>query len=199
MNRRQHSNNTLPEAQAALTPEEQLESILYQFIALYERWSEDRQVASKQGAEVAQLVKAFSAEVVRFSGMEKEVVVALRQALSKTVAAMGETFQGVVSQAVDQALDHSASKLRESVSHAERLLARYQAVVSWGRWKFMALMVATSVLTSVVVVELLMPRPVAILDEHGLATYELGKSFGALWPMLSKEKQAWFMEKTQPH
>ena len=49
-----------------LNDREQLEALLYQYINLYERWSEDRQVFAKKGAELANSVKMIAAKVEQF-------------------------------------------------------------------------------------------------------------------------------------
>ncbi len=66
------------EQEESLTPSEQLEAILFQFVNLYERWSEDRQVAAKQGADIAKFVKEFAEQVEHFENIEEFVRQQLR-------------------------------------------------------------------------------------------------------------------------
>lgn len=59
------NNSQVVEQEKLLTPEEHLEAILFQFVNLYERWSEDRQKSAKQGSDIEKLVKQFSSCVFR--------------------------------------------------------------------------------------------------------------------------------------
>jgi DNA-binding ferritin-like protein (Dps family) len=61
------------EQEEPLTSEEHLESILFQFVNLYERWAEDRQVTAKQGADIAKFIKEFAGHVNDFALLEEKV------------------------------------------------------------------------------------------------------------------------------
>jgi len=53
----------LTEETVNLTAEERLKALMYQFIKLYERWSEDRQVLNKHLADQADMLKDFTAQL----------------------------------------------------------------------------------------------------------------------------------------
>ena len=77
------------------------------------RWSEDRKVTAKQGADIAKFVNEFASEVDRFSAIEDAVIAKLKKSLDQTTASISEMVHGSVSQAVDSSLDGSARKIKE--------------------------------------------------------------------------------------
>jgi hypothetical protein len=81
----------------ALSLEDRLKAILYQFLKLYERWSEDRQVSMKELADLNELVGDFSQEVTQFKKLEPKVrqhlAASIHQATSDAVEAMSEKMR----------------------------------------------------------------------------------------------------------
>jgi hypothetical protein len=178
----------------ALTPEEHMESILFQFVNLYERWSEDRQVAAKQGADVARLVKEFSGEVERFSEIEDAVIVKLGNGLTRTTDGISKMVHGAVAQAVDKAFDESARKIQESTYRAERLFAEYQSSLNLSHWKTIAITAVTSIAACLLIVWLLMPKPTLPLTDKQIETYQSGEVFENVWPKLSIKQKQWILD-----
>jgi len=68
-----------------LTSQEHLEAILFQFVKLYERFSEDRQVCVKQSSDTAKLVSSFMDQVNRFETLTPVVCDALASAIKKVI------------------------------------------------------------------------------------------------------------------
>ena len=52
---------------------ERLDTLLYQFITLYERWAEDRQVATHQLSQWASVLQTLTETVKRFEASEPHV------------------------------------------------------------------------------------------------------------------------------
>lgn len=82
-----------------------------------------------------------------------------------------------------------------AANDARRLLNVYYAEMSTTHWKIILASVASSILTSLLIVWLLMPKPTLPLSELQLARYELGKTFSDVFNGLPKEKQEWFLNK----
>ena len=57
----------------SLNNEDRLKGIAYQFLKLYERWSEDRQVLNKNMAAFEELLKIFIKEIKEFEKIEGQV------------------------------------------------------------------------------------------------------------------------------
>ena len=112
---------------SALTPAEHLESILFQFVNLYERWSEDRQVAAKQGADIAKFVKAFSEQVANFESIEAVVRDDITTSIDAAAKNMGVSIGKTVGESASKEVEPIVRKLREAVHEAETSLSRYHA------------------------------------------------------------------------
>ncbi len=179
----------------ALTSAEHLEAILYQFIKLYERWSEDRQAAAKQGSDIADLIKEFTDQVAHFEALEENV----REDIQKSIRQEAENTAAYFGQAIGDAaykqMKPAVKKLEDAVDDARNRLDRQHSDLIFSDWKILGATVLATITTSLLIVKLLMPPPVMALTEKQLNVYEIGKSFLELWPTLSKEKQKWFLDK----
>lgn len=185
------------EQEESLTPEEQLEAILFQFVNLYERWAEDRQKAAKQSADIEKFIKQFASEVDRFSAIENAVIEKLKKSLSDTTVTISSMVYDAVSHSVDRSLDNSARKIRESADYAENVFSEYKSSLNLSHWKLVAITALSSIAASLLIVWFLMPKPTLPLTGMDMQTYELGKTFSELWTTLPEEKKKWFLGKTK--
>jgi hypothetical protein len=178
-------NTTEPE----LTHEERLKAVAYQFIALYERWSEDRQVAQKQGADTAELVKLFTAEVKAF----KEVEPAVRQAIASSIQVAANSAAKLINEKIElaalQAVEKTTQRLSYSVERAERELTRYQQELTFNHWVAIAVSFFATMFTSLLIVWLLMPNPTLPLTPKQITYLNSGKAIELVWPKLSKTER----------
>jgi hypothetical protein len=176
----------------ALTSEEQLEAILFQFVTLYDRIAEDRQVTAKQGADIAKFVKEFAREVTQFSSLEEKVRNDIHACIKNEAKSMTTDIGKSLARTAFSETEPTINKLREATNDARRLLNVYYAEMSTTHWKIILAAVASSILTSLLIVWLLMPKPTLPLSDLQLTRYELGKTFSEVWGGLPKEKQDWF-------
>lgn len=174
-----------------LTQQEQMKAILYQFIKLYDRWAEDRQVAAKQGADIEEVIDEFAQEVERFSNIENAVIAKLKEGLSQTTVSISAMVHDAVSHSVNKAIDESTYKIRDSVRQAENLFSEYQSTLNWSHWKTIAITSITSIVASLLAVWWFMPRPTTPLTDAQIKTYRAGQVFEAFWPKLSERQQTW--------
>lgn len=189
----------LPEEQQKLTTEERMDALFYQFVKLYERWAEDRQVAAKQGFDIAKLVEIFTAEVDKFASIEDAVISKLRKSLHETVLNLAEEVKIATTETINTTLELSAKKMHASALVVEKILAENKKA----RWLSTVKIIAVSTFCSLVISSSLMwhfmPKPTLPLTQRDINIYMLGKRFVNLWPTLSKEKQEWFFSITKNH
>jgi hypothetical protein len=177
------------ETKRQLSIEDQQQAILFQFVALYERWSEDRQVAAKQGYDLAKQLEQFTKEVSRFSSIEEAVIVKLKKSLNETTVTLSEQVNTATTDALNKTLESSMKRMDMAAKSVEAILAEYQEI-KWLRYmKMLAVNVACSLVVSGFVVWLFMPQPTLPLTESDMNTYLAGKKFSLIWSTLSKEKQ----------
>jgi hypothetical protein len=172
-----------------LNSEDQQQALLFQFVALYERWSEDRQVAAKQGYDLAKLLEQFSQEVERFSVIEEAVIVKLRKSLNETVVNLSEKVNGATTDVLNNTLGSCVNRMDRAAKSVEVILSGNKEI-KWLRYlKVLALNVVCSLVASGFVVWLFMPQPTLPLTADDMTTYLAGKKILALWATLPKEKQ----------
>jgi hypothetical protein len=179
--------NETPKRQLSI--EEHQQALLFQFIALYERWSEDRQVAAKQGYDLAKQLEQFTEEVKRFSVIEEAVLVKLKKSLNETVVTLSEKVNHATADALNNTLGACVQRMDEAARKTETILAANQEI-RWLRYlKTLVVNVLCSLLVSRFVVWFFMPQPTLPLTAEDMSTYLAGKKILALWSTLPKEKQ----------
>ena len=145
-----------------MTQEERLTAIAYQFVQLYERWSEDRQVAAKQGADIAEFVKLFAEQVENFEALEtnvrKTLITSIQGAMTQSAKAVGDEIR----RAANQTLEEVNQRLLMTVGRAEKAIddtQRHAQSISW--FAVMGLLVLP-IITSLLIVWLLVRRFVVV-------------------------------------
>ena len=182
------------ETTQVLTLEDRLKAIAYQFIALYERWSEDRQFAAKQGADIAELVTLFTEQVNAFKTLEpnvrEQILVSIQNATSNAAKTIGEE----VGKEAIRATESIARQLATSSEKAEQILQHYQCEVVTTQWKVIGISVFTTMITCLLLVWLLIPKPTLPLRDEQIHYLENGMMMERVWPKLSqKEHQHWLV------
>ncbi|HHR1287496.1 TPA: hypothetical protein ACS3CI_003250 [Legionella pneumophila] len=180
-----------------LSVEDHQKAVLFQFMTLYERWSEDRQVSAKQGYDLANRLEQFSKEVDRFSSIEEAVIVKLRKSLNEATLALSEKVNTATAEALNTTLGSSIARMEKTSRTVETILASNQQIRWLSQLKTLSLNVLCSFLVSGLVLWFFMPQPTLPLAEEDMNTYVIGKRFARIWPTLPKEKQEWFLSESK--
>lgn len=188
---------TREEIKHALSIEDHQRALLFQFVTLYERWSEDRQVAAKQGYDLEQQLKQFTEEVKRFSSIEEAVIVKLRKSLNETVVTLSEKVSTATTEALNTTIGASVQRMEQASRAVETILDSNQKIRMFWQVKILAMNIVCSLVVSSLVLWFFIPNPTIPLTEEAMNTYVIGKRFERVWPTLSKEKQQWFLSRTQ--
>lgn len=175
-----------------LTQEDRLKAIAYQFIALYERWAEDRQLAAKQGADTTELIQLFTEQVKNFKELEphvrQQLLVSIQNIISGATKKIGEE----IGKEANRATEHVTQQLTHTVQCAQQTLDTYQREVVTTQWKIIAISALTTVATCFLLVWLLIPRPALPLTDDQIKDMYGGKLMALVWPKLTKsEQQHW--------
>lgn len=176
-----------------LSMEEHQQALLFQFVTLYERWSEDRQVAANQVYDLTKQLERFSEEVMRFSRIEEAVIGKLKQGLHETVVNLSEKVGGATADALNSTLGSSVTRMDGAAKVVETILAGHQEIRWLSRVKTLALNILCSLVVSGLVVWFFMPKPTLPLTKHDMDTYRVGEKFSLLWSTLPKEKKQWIL------
>lgn len=173
----------------AMTQEDQLKAILYQFITLYERWAEDRQAAAKQGTDTAQLVNIFIEQVKRFQELEPQVRQQIISSIQNANTNAVKTISEEIGKEATQAVENTARQLSHRVEQVQKTLGAYQNEVAKTQWQIILTTMLTSIVTCLLLVWLLIPKPTLPLTEEQLNYLGNGKMLELVWPKLSKQEQ----------
>jgi hypothetical protein len=187
------------ELETPLTEEERLQALLYQYIALYERWSEDRQVAAKRGADHAELLRNFAAQVEQFKALAPEVRNDLKKSLSQELANALVRISDPLKAEAAQSVGSFVKDLGKSVFEAKEALryckAAYTREMAQRQWKIIGAVLIASVCISVLAIKLfahpgLTEREITLMNEGQISEkvlLRLGSQERDYWMKLMNE------------
>ena len=182
------------ETHQALLIEDRLKAIAYQFITLYERWSEDRQLAVKQGADTAELVKLFTEQLKSFKELEPKVRQQLATSIQNASTGVVEKIGEELAQKAVGATELITRQLAKVTEKTERTLAQYEHGIMTSQWKVIGISVSTTIVTCLLLVWLLIPNPTLPLSNEQINYLNSGSMMELVWPKLSKKEQQHWSE-----
>jgi hypothetical protein len=179
-------------AKNGMTKEERLTAILYQFVDLYERLTEDSQIAAKQREETAHLVSVFKEEVNRFKELEQAVREEIISSIQSNTTKAVKTISEEIGKEATKEVQETSKQLKNEIWEAQRLLNAYQREIIRAQWKTILVAIFTTVLTCFLVVWLLMPKATLPLTSNQIHDLYKGEMMTLIWSKLSKEeKEDW--------
>jgi len=180
--------------EATLPPEEQLKALLYQYVNLYERWSEDRQVFAKKGADLACVLQDFQAAIERLGTLEEQVRDRITQHLNTLLPTVREAIVKTATEDVQEKLQTAAERLEDIVWQTERTLQKSLWEVVKSRMLWCGVAVLGAALTGVVVTQLLLPHTLYSLTPYQIQVMEVGENFEGLLRRLSPAEEKRFLK-----
>lgn len=188
------NQHSAAEQEDSLTPEEHLEAVLFQFVNLYERWSEDRQVTAKQSADLTKFVKEFAQQVNKFATLEERVRNDIHTSMRTEAENMAVYLGGTIGEAARKQIAPTIKKLEEASDEARGKLISYYSELSRYKWITLGATVFATVLTSLLIVKFLMPTPAMPLTAQQIDTYGAGEVFQSILPKLSARQKQWLFD-----
>jgi hypothetical protein len=189
-----NKNSQAVEQEESLTPDEHLEAVLFQFVTLYERWSEDRQVTAKQSADIAKFVKEFAQQVNKFATLEERVRNDIHTSMRTEAENMAIYFGQTIGESAKKQIAPTVKKLEEASNEARGNLVSYYSELSSYKWTTIGITMLTTILTSLLIVKLLMPTPIVPLTAQQIDTYGAGEVFQSILPKLSTRQRQWLFD-----
>ena len=175
--------------QSRLTGQDQQQALLFQFLALYERWSEDRQLVAKHAQDLAKQVQQLSLDVTRFSSIEEAVIMKLRKSLDEVAVTLSGQVNSATAEALNNTLGSSMERMDRAAQSVAVILSANKEIAWWRYLKALVLNAVCSLLVSGLAVWFFMPKPKLPLTAEDMTTYLAGKKILTLWSTLPKEKQ----------
>lgn len=178
-----------------------LEALAYQFITLYERWSEDRVAEVKRGAELYKLVETFTAEVKTLDEIVPKLKMALSQAIKSSYEKTLEEVGAKASEFATKEIERTVQRLEKATQKAEQVLNQFKENEEVSGLVALALTVGTTIAASLLIVWLLIPKPISVnaLSDKQLSYIEGGMAVENIWPYLSSKEKKHLKELSNEH
>jgi hypothetical protein len=172
-----------------LNNEERLKGIAYQFLKLYERWSEDRQVFNKNMVKQEEVLKLFTSQLNNLEKLEPQIRKELINSIQNATKSASQEIGKTIGESVTFEMDQACLELKKRINQANEMLEKHQENEKNSLLITIALMVGTAIVSSLLIVWLLMPKPTLPLTDDQLTTYYNGEFYNEFWPKLSKKEQ----------
>ena len=174
--------------ESKLSAADRLSGVLFQFVRLYERWSEDRQEFIAQAEKLEAVLNQMSAAAKGMGEFEPQVGQAVEESLQR---ATRKVVQVVLNATGD--LANRTDGLNTALSQAESLLKRYEVQTLWSDWKHWITITLTAIvggaIVGLLVARLMMPTINVSLTDSEAETLRQGEKFNWVWPLLSPVEQ----------
>jgi hypothetical protein len=122
----------------------------------------------------------------------KELEPKVRQSIAanqNTISSAAEKIGEIVGKEASHATEQIARQLAEATQKTERALAQYEGEIIATQWKVIGISVFTTIITCLLLVWLLIPKPTLPLTKRQIDTLYNGQLLNLMWPKLSKEEQ----------
>ena len=192
-----------------------LKGILYQYINLYERWSEDRQQFAALGAEIQKTRIAFDEAFNRVNQIDFKILSAVDEKMKNMMTSLlahaktvtdkhchayfdndqQALLQGIADRFSDmiQQLDDENHKIIEQTKQLTQELEEKNTFWQWrnftSRLVFIGVTVIVSVFVGVITANRLLPDRIYQVDSLAIASMQYGEDFLAYYDHLPKRKK----------
>ena len=181
--------STIQEETNQLNLDDRLKGIAYQFLKLYERWAEDRQVLNKNMVVFEEMLKIFTYQIKEFEKLETKANHQILISAEKAAKHVCSEIGAMVGKSLTKEVNTSTVELKNTVNETTSLLKQYQTEVKNNLFLIIGATIIGAVATSLFVVWLFVPAPKLPLTDDQLNTYYNGQFFNEFWFKLSKKEQ----------
>jgi hypothetical protein len=179
---------------APLTPDQQLQAVLYQYVKLYERWSEDRQVLMAQVAKLETVIQNLSNEVGSFSELELDIQKQIRSSIQQASTQIVQSVKQEARTLVEEKVRSQVDRLDQMLGKTELLLLHYGTQTRREKWKIPGAAILSGLVVALgvgmLIAKLLMPPPIIPLTDGQYQALMEGLVYERVWPKLPPEAQA---------
>lgn len=165
-----------------LGSEDRLKAVLYQYIKLYDRWSEDRQVFMKHLSVLDEAIEKLDKKVAKFGSLGVDVRDELVSSIRKEVKEASQGIGDKIGEVGYKTLGKTADRLKQSAQEASSALENYQAETRTSLLKIIAIAIVSSVLSSILITKLIMPTPLLPLSDRNVNALGGGLVLMDIWP-----------------
>lgn len=178
-------------AERPLSPDEKLSALLYQYLNLHDRWSEDRLAFAKRGAELDEIIAAIDQEVGELYRMRKTLTSDVGQALSGAVDRSAIKISGALEKQSKQALARTKEGLDDTLNNLSRTASRILNESSATRLSWAAGAVVLSLLSGVFIIKFLLPLNLYELSQEDIRNLGYGQDFVTMFREGTPSEKKW--------
>lgn len=173
--------------------ENDLDGVLFQYISLYERWSEDRQAFARKGAALTKSLEQIQHEITRMEKLDTAIKRHLAEQLSPIIDETRRAIENSAAELAFSAMNDVMNRLQVAVKHSEDALFKAEKLVSDNRWYWLASSVACGLILGSFLVWWFIPSHLRALTNDQLEMQQWGKTLVDAYPTLPKKQQELLM------
>jgi hypothetical protein len=177
------------DVEQGLTQEERLRVISYQFVSLYEQWSEDRKMLLRQAADIDELIAVLKKQAKHSEFLSLSVRDKIERSIEKGAAGVAKTVSEEMTKEAVRTTERIIAPLSDATDKAWRTLRECQIEITSSVWKIFGIPIVSSIIISLIIVFFLMPTPKLALTDKQISYAAKGIAMEEAWPKLSQEEQ----------
>jgi hypothetical protein len=171
---------------------ESLETLLYQYHSLYDRWMDERKTALKWHTEFAKQTQLLAEEVKQLRELNTAVPNSFARAMQETRIQSMTYLKEMSLQAASEHMVETVQMFKGLFFQAENQIRHYQKESTHILWKMAGMAIASSVFTAGLMVMLIANKPQPLqptLDQDQIHALYNGSMLGEIWPKLTEKEQ----------
>ncbi len=171
------------------SPTEKLASICYQFINLYEYWSADRKDIAAEVKRAAELINKFKKQIDQFDALGDKLHKETTRHIESAVVRAVDIIRKDLHAEAFKTIEPVAQRLLVCLNEAERVLKNQQSYFHKKQTQTIVAVIFSTVLVSLAIVWLLIPRPTLPLTQDQIKEINIGYQIEKKWPSLSAHEK----------
>jgi hypothetical protein len=183
---------TMVEAAVVKQPvDERLENMFRQLIDLYARHAEERQVILKEKEELVRLVQLLVSQTKEIGQYENGIRKRIQDCIKESAEIAMQSIEKMLTEKNNNAIEQLIHKFNQNCTAIETIIYRSysDSEKSLSKWKIIGTAVLSSVITGLLSIWLLIPKPVLPLTSEQIGYLQQGQMLVQMWPKLTKKEQ----------
>lgn len=168
---------------------DKLEALMYQFITLYERWSEDRQALVKQQAQFDKLMEMLIQQIGSLKQLDTQLQENVSQRIEETLNHTSQVVSNAIERSTTKHVKAIVNTLEQAVKRADGSLRTYRELFYRSLQTWVLAAVLGSVITAGLFAFMFVPRFSPSLTNEQLSDLSYGQFMETVWSKLPEKKR----------
>jgi hypothetical protein len=171
------------------TTEKATQAILYKFLTLHDRMMEERVELAKQTAQLTKTMEDFAAHIAHFETIDARVQKSLSTHIQVAAKQVGTSLGEEASNAAIRNVEHALNDFRRGVEQNTHFLETARQEAQFSMVRTVGIAIAAGLLTGLLSIWLLIPKPTLPFTPEQFAVYEIGITMNKAWPKMTKAEK----------